>query len=183
MDISRLDQCAKSGHNKGDTVNTRDNNAPHGCRTNGTAIEVNRSWSTAPARAGYGGFPQSKTELGARFEVTRRNSERRRGGGGNGGDDGVIGVDGAMINQYILLTQWRNGIGSPLKRVYSIVSSTLFFATFIPRILWTRIIHTYPVRASVSGLMNARYSTECLSARESAKTNAVQRAVMKSRWM
>lgn len=46
-------------------------------------------------QAGNEGFPQSKTELGARFEVTRRNSERRRDDGGGDGDDddGVIGVD------------------------------------------------------------------------------------------
>lgn len=70
------------------------------------------------------------------------NSEERRGsgsgsvgdggGGGNDGDDGVIGVDGAVINQYILLTQWRNDVESPPERARSLSTASLSsFSSFL----------------------------------------------------
>lgn len=74
---------------------------------------------------GKRGFPHNRRQ--SQVEVTRRNSERRWSDGGNGvdgGDDddgarsGWTGL--AVINQYILLTQWRNDVESPLERVHSI---------------------------------------------------------------
>lgn len=78
------------------------------------------------------GFSTIEDRVSCAFEVTRRNSERRRGDGGNGGNGGAIGVDGAVINQYILLTQWRNDVRisartCPLDRF-------AFILLFVPRI-------------------------------------------------
>jgi len=175
MDISHVDQCAKSGHNKGDIVNTRDNNAPHECRANGTPIEVNRSWSTA--RAGNEGFPQSKTELDSKWrrEIQRDDEAAAAAAAVTAATTVWSGWTGTVINQYILLTQWRNDVESPFERVHSF--RRLYFYRPSRGYFELEIARSYPVRASVSGLINARHWTECLSfslslslsARESAK--------------
>lgn len=96
------------------------------------------------------------------------NSEERRGsgsgsvgdggGGGNDGDDGVIGVDGAVINQYILLTQWRNDVESPPERARSLYRFIVFVFVFPARIFSTRrscVLARMCVHGYISGSTNA----------------------------